>query len=257
MVDVVPVDRPDIEESQLVEQRAAGNQPAGIFLHRHRTLFEEGRQELGELLHGVVHGAVGPSGDKAREIPRQSTDRRRDRHVVVVENNDQAGIHGAGVVHGLIGHAGGHGSVADHGNHMVGLASEVAGHGHAEPGRDRGGRVSRAERIVFAFRALGEAGKSAALSQRSDAVAPAGQNLMRIGLVTDVPDQAVLRRIEDVVEGNRQLDHPKPGAEVPAGDRNRIDRLLAQFVGELAQLPTLQAAQVRRRLDKVEQGGLR
>ncbi len=60
--------------------------------------------------------------------------------------------------------------------------------------------------------------------------------------MTDVPDQTVLRRIEHIVEGNRQLDHPQPGAEVAAGDRNRIDRLLAQFVGELAQLPALQAA---------------
>ena len=75
--------------------------------------------------------------------------------------------------------------------------------------------------------------------------------------MTDVPDQAVLRRIEHVVEGNRQLDHPQPGAEVAAGDGNRIDRLLAQFVCELAQLPALQAAEIRRRLDKVKEGGLR
>ena len=95
--------------------------------------------------------------------------------------------------------------------------------------------MSRAERVVFALRALGEAGKSAALSQRPDAVAPAGQNLVRIGLVADVPDQAVLGRVEDVMQGNRQLDHPEPGAEMAAGDRDRVDGLLAQLVGELAQ----------------------
>ena len=49
-----------------------------------------------------------------------------------------------------------------------------------------------AERVVFALRALGETGEAAALSQGADAVAPAGQDLVRIGLVTDVPDQAVL-----------------------------------------------------------------
>ena len=38
-----------------------------------------------------------------------------------------------------------------------------------------------AERVVFALGALGEAGQPAALAQRADAVAPAGQNLVRIG----------------------------------------------------------------------------
>ena len=49
-----------------------------------------------------------------------------------------------------------------------------------------------AERVVFALGALGEAGEAVALAQRADAVAPAGEDLVRIGLVADVPDQAVL-----------------------------------------------------------------
>ena len=72
----------------------------------------------------------------------------------------------------------------------------------------------------------------------------------------DVPDQAILRRVEHIMEGHGQLDHPETGAEMAARDRHRIDRLLAQLVGELAQLSALQAAQVRRGLDQVEQGGL-
>ena len=53
-----------------------------------------------------------------------------------------------------------------------------------------------AERIVFALAPLGEAGEPAALSQGADAVAPAGQDLVRIGLVADVPDQPVGRGVE-------------------------------------------------------------
>lgn len=49
--------------------------------------------------------------------------------------------------------------------------------------------MRRAERIVVAFAALGEAGQAAAGAQRADAVAPAGEDLVRIGLVADVPDQ--------------------------------------------------------------------
>ncbi len=115
--------------------------------------------------------------------------------------------------------------------------------------------MRRTERVVFAFGPLGEAGKPAAHPQRANAVAPAGQDLVRIGLVTDVPDQAVVRRVEHVVQGNGELDHPQAGAEMAAGDRDRVDGLLAQLVRQLAQLPALEPAQISRRLDQVEEGG--
>ncbi len=94
--------------------------------------------------------------------------------------------------------------------------------------------MGRAERVVFALGALGEARQAAALAQGADAVAPAGEDLVRIGLVADVPDQAVVRRVEHVVQGHGQLDHAQPGAEMAAGDRHGVDGLLAQFVGQLA-----------------------
>ena len=113
------------------------------------------------------------------------------------------------------------------------------------------------ERVIFAFGSLGEAGKPAAHAERTDAVAPAGQDLVRVGLVTDVPEQPVFRRVEHVVQGHRQLDHAEPGAEMAACDGDRVDGFRPQLVGQLTQLPAFQAAQVRRRLDQVEQGGVR
>ena len=41
------------------------------------------------------------------------------------------------------------------------------------------------------------------------------RNLVRIGLMADVPDQTVLGRVEHVMERDRQLDHPEPGAQWP------------------------------------------
>ena len=109
---------------------------------------------------------------------------------------------------------------------------------------------------IFALRALGEAGKPAALAQRADAVAPAGEDLVRIGLMADVPDQAVSRRVEDVVQRDGELDHAEAGAEMPAGDRDGVDRLLAQLVGDLAQLIRWQPPQIGRCLDLVEKRSL-
>ena len=113
-----------------------------------------------------------------------------------------------------------------------------------------------AERVVFAFGALGEAGEAAALAQRADAVAPAGQDFVRIGLVADVPDQPVVRRVEDIMQRDGQFHHAEPGAEVTAGDGDRIDGFGAQLIGKLAQLRWIEPAQIGRRVNLIKQGGL-
>ena len=102
--------------------------------------------------------------------------------------------------------------------------------------------MRRAERVVFAFGALGETGQPAALANGADAVAPAGQDLVRIGLMADIPDQPVMRRVEDVVQRHGQLDHAEPRAEMAAGDRDRVDQLGAQLVGDLPQIRLRAAA---------------
>ena len=95
--------------------------------------------------------------------------------------------------------------------------------------------MSRTERIVFALAALGEPGESVALAQGVHAVTAASQNLVRIALVADIPDQAVVRCVEDVMKRDRQLDHAERGAEVSAGDRDVSDGIAAQFIGQLMQ----------------------
>src|SRR3546814_19387009 len=107
----------------------------------------------------------------------------------------------ARVVHRLVGHAGGHRAVADHRDDVVRAPGEVAPDGEAQPGGDRGRGVRGAERVVFALGALGEARQAAALAQRADAVAPPGQDLVRVALVADAPDQDVARGVEHVGNG--------------------------------------------------------
>ena len=113
-----------------------------------------------------------------------------------------------------------------------------------------------AERVVFALGALGEAGQAVAHPQRADAVAAAGEDLVRIGLVADVPDQAVLRGVEHVVQGDGEFDHAKAGAKMAAGDGHRIDCLGPQLVGDLPELAFTKLAQILWIADLVKQGGL-
>src|SRR5262249_16847100 len=99
-----------------------------------------------------------------------------------------------------------------------------------------------------------EAGQAVRPTQRADAVAPAGQDLVGIGLVADVPDQLVVRRIEHVVESDGKLDHAETCAKMTSRHGDRIDGLLAQFRRKLLQLMAFERAQVLGRLDAVKQG---
>ncbi len=85
--------------------------------------------------------------------------------------------------------------------------------------------MRRAERVVFALRAFREAGQSASLTERPDAIATASQNFMGIGLVANIPDYSVARSVKNVMQRHRQFDYAKASAEMTAGDRNRADCL--------------------------------
>ena len=255
MADIVPVDRTDIQEAQLLEQRTAGDHATGIFLGPPRRILQRLGETAGHLLHRLAQPAIGFRRDQAREIIAHRAGRRGDRHVIVVQDDDQPAVHRTGIVHRLIGHAGAHRAVADDGDDVVVAALQVTRHRHAEAGGDRGRAVRRAERIVVAFRPPGETAEAAALAQRADAVAPPGQDLVRIGLMANIPDQPVARRIEDMMDRHRQLDHAEAGAQMTAGARHRVDGLAAQIVGQHRQLVDREILHVRRCRDRIENRG--
>ncbi|MCY1233626.1 hypothetical protein D9M72_461760 [compost metagenome] len=114
-----------------------------------------------------------------------------------------------------------------------------------------------AEGVVLALGTAGEAGKAAFLAQRPDAVATAGQDLVRIALVADVEDQPVIRRVEDLVDGNRQFDNAEAGAEMAAGARHRVDHFRSDLTGKLRQILVVDLLQIVGESHLVEQGSSR
>ena len=75
---------------------------------------------------------------------------------------------------------------------------------------------------------------------------------MDVGLVAGVPQEDVVGRVEDPVEGDGELDHAQVGAEVAAGDRDRLDDELADLVGQHVELVGLEPAKVLCRGDRLE-----
>jgi hypothetical protein len=113
-----------------------------------------------------------------------------------------------------------------------------------------------AKRVVLALGTLGEARQSATLAQRSNAFAAASQDLVRITLVSNVPDQSVRRGIKYGMQGDRELDDTEACAEMPAGFGDGIDGLKTQLIRKLLELVERQVLHVPRQRDAIEQGCL-
>ena len=103
LVQIMAVNRTDIAKAHFLEQRAAHRHAAHVFLGlAGRFLDTNG---LGDAFAELADIAVAFRRDEARKIMAHRPDGRRDRHVIVIENNDQALAHRPGIIHRLIGHA--------------------------------------------------------------------------------------------------------------------------------------------------------
>ena len=81
---------------------------------------------------------------------------------------------------------------------------------------------------------LGKGARPSVLLDGVQLLAPAGEHLVRIGLVAHVPHQAVVRRVEDIMQGDGQLDRAQAGGEMAAAGADGLDQELAQLVRRAA-----------------------
>jgi hypothetical protein len=50
--------------------------------------------------------------------------------------------------------------------------------------------------------------------------------------MANVPNQAILRSVEDIMKGEGQFYDPQAGCQMPAGSGNRVDDFLPDFLGQ-------------------------
>jgi hypothetical protein len=86
------------------------------------------------------------------------------------------------------------------------LTAQLTTNRHPEGGRNRRAGMPGTELIVFTFFALQEAAQPAFLANGVEAPAAAGQNLVWIRLMPDIPDDFVDRRIKDVMQSEGDLN---------------------------------------------------
>src|SRR5204863_7384552 len=123
LVDVVPVDRPEVPEPELLEQHARRPQVLDALLDVLREVDQARSPDnvRGPLDHGL-HQLAHADGDRARDDRAQVLVHRAyvggDRHAVVVQHHDDVAARVAGVVHGLVRETGGERAVAYDGDHL-------------------------------------------------------------------------------------------------------------------------------------------
>ena len=135
---VMAVNRPDMKKAKLAEHRIATDQITCRLAGAPRRAFDLGRKAACHLAHQITDRVERLRCDQTRQIAAHRADRLRDRHVIVVQNDDQPRIRGAGIVHPLERHAGAHRAVTNHRDNVTPMSLKVASHSHAEPGGNRG-----------------------------------------------------------------------------------------------------------------------
>ena len=168
-----------------------------------------------------------------------------DRHGVVVEDHDDVGPDLLGVVQPFQRQAAGECAVSHDCHHVPALAAKVPGLGKPEGRRYCGAGVPGAVGVVFALIAPCEPGHSAAPAQSGKPILPAGEQLVSIALMADIPHQFVARGLEDRVQRNGEFHRSQVGGQVAAGARNRIYYHRPEFRGELNAFGRRQTSEVR------------
>jgi hypothetical protein len=230
-VQIVAVDWADVIETQLLEQGTRHDHAFHVFLGLTRQ-FPDARHAAEDLLAFFAYRRINLARQNLGQIIVQRTDIRRNRHIVIVQDHQQIRVDRTGMIHRLEGHAAGDAAVADDRDAMLVLAAQAGSDRHAQRRADRRARMADAEGIVFAFRTVRKRANAVAGADRRHALLAPGQNLMWIGLMADIPNQLIARRIEYVMQRHGQLHGTEACREMPAGNTDRVSQELTQFFGK-------------------------
>ncbi len=177
---------------------------------------------------------------------------RRDGHLIVVEDDDEVGGHLPRVVESLKRLALAHRAIADERDDVLPTTEQITSLGHAHGHGDGGACVADHEMVVLAFTRMRVSGNVVVMGRVEERPLAAGQDLVRVGLVGDIPDEFVFRGVEHVVHGDGRFHHAQIRSDVPTGFRDSSDQRLTNLVGEGGQLVLAEPLEIRRAVDVIQ-----
>ena len=247
--DVVTRHDPDVRDAEILEQLARLGEVDDRTAEPAAPL-EDGWPDERDPLDEVVVGrlALLPGARKLDlgEVVRERPDRRADRHLVVVEHDQELRFALADVVERLEREPAHEGGITDDHRHALEAVAEVAGGCQALGDGQARPRVAAVEDVVLRFAAPREPADAVQLAEGREPLETAGQQLVRIGLMPGVPDDPVARRLEQAVERDRQLHDAQRRAQVAAGLGDGLDDGLPNLGRKAVHLRVGEAPQVGR-----------
>ena len=197
----MPINRADVIETKFFKQRARRNHTLDMLLGA-LSKFKYWRHAFQHFFAAASHGRIKTSRHQLGKIIIERTHWPRDGHVIVIEDHQQVGIHRTSIVKCLECHAAAHCAITND-SHSTPIAPiNFRRYRHSQSCADRCTSVRGTEGIVYTLSTIREAGNTTCHAQGFHRFAPSRKYLVRIGLVTHIPHQSVIRCIKNVVQCN-------------------------------------------------------
>ena len=208
---VVAIHRPDVLEAHILEHGRVVHCPTQKRLALGDVFFQwsaHQRYSIQKAAHIILGIKIGRGRAQMSQIAGKCTDIFRNGHLVVVQDHKKV-VQLFNVVHALVDHAAGKGTIADHRDHKPCFMMQLFGPRHADRKRKRRVSVPGNECIVFALVRVRETGDPVELAQLIKLSAPTRKDLVCVALVTDIKHDFVLWCIQNTVQRNGKLYHAK------------------------------------------------
>ena len=232
--DVVPVDGAKVLQPQVLEDDAGPQHSLGdLFGFARHAQGRHAAHLLDEFSGAVMQIVELRAGDDLVKVAGDRADILVDGPLVIVQDhNHPLGVVGD-IIQGLVRNPASEGRVSGHRDHVFLAASLVAGDGHAERRRERRAGVPCAVAIVRTFGAQHEPVQAARSAYGVEPLLAPGQQLVHVGLVAYVKQQAVARGMEYVVQRDGEFHHAQVRAKMPAVVGKDGDQPFAYFRRQL------------------------
>ena len=255
---VVPGDEADVGDPEILEQPPRLREvhdgcPESLAELADRR--SDPRQSADELVIGVPARLPRSRELDLAQVLRKAADRGADRHLVVVENDQELGLPLADVVERLEAQAARDRGIADDDRNSLRAVTQVARRSEPLPDRQARSGVAAVEDVVLRLGPSREAADAAQLAKGVKSVVATGQQLVGIRLVAGVPDDPIAGRFEEPVQGDRELDDAEAASQMATSRRDGRDDDIADLSGELVQLGGGQIAEVGRAAERGKDRG--
>ena len=232
---IVAIHRTKILESHILEHRGVVHRTAQERFTIGEGIFQRGahqRDGIQKTAHIILGIHIGGGRTKMGQITGKRTNILRDRHFIVVQDYKQV-VQMLDVVHALVDHAAGKGTITNHCHNKPLLMMQLFGPCHANCKRKGCVAMPGNECIVHTFVRVWKSGNAVQLTKLLKLSAPSCKDLMGVALMAHIEYDLILRGLQHAVQCHCKLYHTKVRRQMSTGFRDVFQQKAADFLTKL------------------------